>query len=256
MKALLCLVSLICASAALARDTAYQALRTIGTERGQAVLNQVITVQGRGGAPQPGSWKIVLDDASARGGVREIEVAKGKVVSERTPVGAYSGATGVMDFQKLNLDSEGAFAIAQKEASKSHLGFDSIDYTLRSGEAGKPPVWVLRLVDANHKTTGTIHIAADTGAIVRSDLYGRQSDRVFVQDQPAERTRADDDRVTVRDVDHDPADDEVEYVDDGHGGRLRVGHRINKALHEAGATLEQFITGKRTIDRKYRDEDR
>src|SRR2546425_5296953 len=107
-------------SACLAGESAYQALRVVGNERGQDVLNHVIEVQGRNGAPQPSVWKIVFDEPSARGGVREVEVAKGKIVSERTPVRTYSGTSegAVMDFHKLNLDSEGAFTVAEKEAAK------------------------------------------------------------------------------------------------------------------------------------------
>ena len=34
-------------------DTAYQALRTVGSERGKDVLQHVIEVEGHGGVPQP-----------------------------------------------------------------------------------------------------------------------------------------------------------------------------------------------------------
>src|SRR5436309_593660 len=117
-------------AAAFGRDSAYQALRSLGAERGRDQLNRVIEVQGRSGAPQPNSWKIVLDDPAARGGVREIEVKKGAIVSERTPVRNYSGTgeSALMDFKKLNLDSEGAFTVANREALKAHIGFDTVDY--------------------------------------------------------------------------------------------------------------------------------
>ncbi len=243
MKIASSLVVLLCASTvSLARDTAYQALRAVGTERGQEILNHVIEVDGRAGAPQPKAWRIVLEDQAARGGVRELEVINGKVAAERTPVNANTGAVNVMDFQKLNLDSAGAFTIAEKEASKAHVGFDSADYTLRSGDEGRSPVWVVQLLDQSHHTVGTMHIAADTGALVRSDLYGRQGGAPVVHDiGPDEHVAAD---TTIEDTGD---------TDEDHP-RLRVGHRINKALHQAGATLEEFFTGKRTIDRKYRDD--
>src|SRR5437660_1592525 len=94
----------------LGRETAYEALRTVGNAKGQAVLNHVVEVKGRAGNPQPETWKILIDDPAARGGVRELEVAKNQIVSERTPVKSYAGAgeNAVMDFGRLNLDSEGA----------------------------------------------------------------------------------------------------------------------------------------------------
>lgn len=255
MKIVSFLAVLFCGPfAGLASDTAYQALRAVGIQRGQEILNHVLEVQGRNGAPRPASWKILLDDPAARGGVRELEVVDGKVTAERTPIGATTAAGGAMDFQKLNLDSEGAFKIAEKEASKAHLGFDQIDFTLRSGEAGRPPVWILQLTDTAHHVVGTMNLSADSGAVVRSDLYGSQRAPV-VSEAPEERVPVDrePDRVVVHD-EPAPAESEDDYVNDANGHRLRVGHRINKALHEAGATLEEFFTGQRTIDRKYRDE--
>ena len=61
-----------------AADTAYNALRVLGKRDGQDILNHVIEVRGKGGTPQPTVWKIVIDDPHARGGVREVEVEKGK----------------------------------------------------------------------------------------------------------------------------------------------------------------------------------
>ena len=85
------IVALLLPLAASGRETAYQALRTVGAERSQALLNSVIEVKGRNGAPQPTAWTILLNDPMARGGVREIEVSKGHIIAERTPVKVYSG---------------------------------------------------------------------------------------------------------------------------------------------------------------------
>jgi hypothetical protein len=237
-----------------AADSAYKALRVVGTERGQDVLNHVIEVQGRGGTPQPTLWKVVLDDAAARGGVRELEVTKGKIASEHTPVRTYSGssADAVMDFHKLNLDSEGAFTVIEKEASKAHLSFDSVDYTLRSGDnANSAPVWVVQLLDTDHHAVGTMKIAADTGAIVKSDLYGRRApDSTAPLERPKPREIVEEQRTVV--VEDRPLRDEPDRVvddstaDEGddvpHKG---VGHKIKQVFKDAGASLEGFFTGKR-----------
>jgi hypothetical protein len=236
-------------AAAYAQKSAYQALRAFGAERGQEQLNKVIEVQGRNGAPQPSTWKIVLDDPSARGGVREVEVRNGRVISERTPVRDYSGAgaNAIMDFQKLNLDSPGAFTIANREAKKGGVGFDKVDYTLRIGDESATPVWILQLLDDRDQQVGRLHIGADTGTVLRRDGFGRRG-RVTDEDYISEERD-----VAVRDRprgrDHAYEDDEEEYEN-----RRGVKYRIKKAFVGAGATLEEFFTGKRTIDRKYRDD--
>jgi len=115
------------ASAAFAQEnqTAYEALRVVGNNLNRDYVSHVISVTGVRGNPQPETWKILVEDQRARGGVREIEVANGRIVSERTPVrtvvGSAEGAT--VNTSRLNLDSSGAYAVASHTAEKSNAIF-------------------------------------------------------------------------------------------------------------------------------------
>src|SRR5215470_308943 len=102
-----------------AQDTAYKALRTVGAQRGEKALNQVIAISGQSGRPQPVDWRIDLDDPAARGGVRELDIVSGRITSERTPVHPSQAGSKPIDLTKLNLDSDGAFRTAEKEASRN-----------------------------------------------------------------------------------------------------------------------------------------
>lgn len=221
---------------AFGRDTAYKALRTLGNERSQSVLNRVIEVKGRGGTPQPATWKIVLDDSAARGGVREFEVENGRIASERTPVKAYSGSSegAVMNFQKLNLDSQGAFTVAEQEATRARVGFDSVDYILRTDDESRSPVWILRLLDSSQRNVGTIRISADDGRVLfREGFSGRQT---APSEEPPPRPSRDADEY------------EAERNPNG------VGHKIKRGFLKAGASIEEFFTGGRTLDRQYENQ--
>lgn len=160
--------------AAFGRDTAYQALRTVGAQRSQTFLNNVVEVKGRNGAPQPASWTVLINDPEARGGIREIEVAKAHVVSERTPVKEYSGNSegAALNFGNLNLDSDGAFSVAETEARNANIGFFSADYLLRRGDNGGP-VWTLELLDQDKNSIGAITISAKTGAVISKTFEGK-----------------------------------------------------------------------------------
>lgn len=236
-------------------DTAYQALRTVGGERGKETLNHVIEVEGAGGVPQPNVWRVVLDDPSARGGVRELDVAHGKIVAEHTPVKAYGGsaAGALIDFHKLNLDSAGVFTVAEKEAQKAKLGFDSVDYTLRTGDGpDASPVWVVHMMDTTRHSIGSISVAADSGVIV-SGLSGGPGPVVdagpagAVPPPPPPRTD-----YTVQETDHDnlysasqdptPVRQEDDSDTEDTQG-LRIGHRIKTAILSAGESLKNFVTG-------------
>src|SRR5437773_2749376 len=105
--------------------TAYEALRAVGKNLNRDFVQHVISVSGTNGNPQPETWKILLDDPRARGGVREVEVSNGKIVSERTPLrSSVEGSLGaVIDTAKLNLDSSGASTVARQTAASSRVNF-------------------------------------------------------------------------------------------------------------------------------------
>src|SRR5437764_3315460 len=126
-KCLIALLLLAAPALAEERPTAYEAMRTVGTQLKRDYVNHVIAVAGTNGRPQPETWKILIEDPAARGGVREIEVSNGKIASERTPLrSAVESSLGpIIDTAKLNLDSSGAFTLAQQTATKSHISFDT-----------------------------------------------------------------------------------------------------------------------------------
>jgi hypothetical protein len=240
-------VSIFCVAqlACYGRDTAYQALRVLGKQKNQAVINHVIEVQGHTGSPQPATWKIIVDDPVARAGVREFEIANGRIVVERTPIKPYTGAgeNAVMDLNKLNLDSAGAFTIAEQEASKTRLGFDTVDYVLRRDEEREAPVWVLRLLDSQRRNVGTLYVAADSGTVLRRSGFGEQVAEEQYPPETTERTeRTERTRRTVTE-------------ERGTRDHRSVGHEIDKTLHRIGGSLEEFFTGKRTVDRRFQNED-
>lgn len=162
---------LLLATPAVAREhaTAYEALRVLGSQLGRDHVNRVIAVTGVGGDPQPGTWKIVIDDPRARGGTREVEVAGGRIVSERTPVRGVAGATegATIKTARLNLDSSGAFTVASHTADKSGTQFDTASYTLRTDERGDP-VWIVTLNNRS-RPVGTIYIGANRGTVTRTE---------------------------------------------------------------------------------------
>ena len=141
-------VLLLSVTPALAQEnaTAYEALRVVGTELGRGVVNHVVLITGEKGDPQPAKWKIILEDPDG-GGVRELEVADGKIDSEHRPgrsvAGSAEGAT--IDTTHLNLDSSGAYEIAAHTAELSHANFATADYKLRTDERGEP-TWIVTLL--------------------------------------------------------------------------------------------------------------
>jgi hypothetical protein len=154
---------------AQANPTAYDALRTVGSQLNRDYVNRVVSVTGREGNPQPSTWRILIDDRSAHG-IREVEVRDGRVtsnrMSDRNIVGTAQGAT--INPARLNLDSSGAYEVASRTADSSHVPFAYVNYTLRTNEHGDG-TWIINLQNQQHRPVGTIYIGANKGTVTRTE---------------------------------------------------------------------------------------
>jgi len=163
---LLLLATPVCAQE---KATAYEALRIVGTQFGRGALNHVVSITGVKGDPQPERWRVTLEDPERRG-VRELEIADGKIDSDERPDRSVAGSTegATIQVSRLNLDSSGAFAVASHIADTSHAQFATADYTLRTDERGEP-IWIVTLLNRSSHPVGTIHIGATRGTVKRTE---------------------------------------------------------------------------------------
>lgn len=194
MKIALCAVLLLAAQlAGIAAEsggaTAYTALRLVGKQAGEDALNRVVEVRGRYGAPEPEVWKVTLDEPSARGGLRELDVEHGKITGEKTPVARQ--VSGKINFNQLNLDSEGVFTVVNGEMEKAGIMFSRADYLLKSNSAKGDPVWHIDVFNGAGSRVGAFEVAADSGKILEQNLQPKPvksapgaSDHDYVQATP------------------------------------------------------------------------
>ena len=163
---------LLSASAVFAQTnpTAYDALRTVGNQVNRDFVNRVVSVAGVDGNPQPSTWRILIDDPNAHGGIREVEVTDGHITSNRVTsrnvAGTSQGAT--INPARLNLDSSGAYEVASRTADSSHVPFALVSYTLRTNERGDA-TWIVTLHNQNRRPVGTIYIGANKGTVTRTE---------------------------------------------------------------------------------------
>jgi hypothetical protein len=233
----LLLALLISTAPALAQEsqTAYEALRVVGTQLKRDYVNHIISVTGVNGDPQPQVWKILIDDPSARGGIREIEVENGRVFSERTPVRSAVGPAigAIIDTERLNLDSSGAYAVARHTAESSDTVFSTANYTLRNDERGNP-VWIVSLQTDSGESLGTIHIGTNHGSVTRVEgmFSGGNRKRIVTQSQETE--------------DAEDADEDAD--DDGIKARIKrvfreTGEETKRIFHNVRRSFADFIRG-------------
>ncbi|MEP6810926.1 MAG: hypothetical protein ABI992_11840, partial [Chthoniobacterales bacterium] len=121
-KIVFAVVLVVSTAQAAQQATAYDALVTVGNQFSHAALKHLISVTGTHGDPQPTQWTILITDRKAPGGVREIQVADGRIVSNQAASGHVTGSAegATINTAQLNLDSDGAFTVANYTADRSH----------------------------------------------------------------------------------------------------------------------------------------
>jgi hypothetical protein len=261
-----------------AQDTAYKALRTIGTQRSEKALGQVVAISGQSGRPQPVDWRISLSDPQARGGVRELDIVSGQISSERTPARPEVGGTNPIDLTKLNVDSDGAFHTAEQEASRNQVGFDSVNYRLAMDANGQP-VWTLELFDYEQRPVGKVRIAASNNTLLSATDWvqernsgplaqrSHQLDEEVLAGPPPPTSAPDHPGADYRQRDdrdrhHDSSiEDSVEHLSAGERANRfgasvvnfgrSVAHRTTRIFQTVGGWFQEKFTGRNTIDPKH-----
>jgi len=170
-----------------AQVTAYAALRTVGSSRGEKVLSQVLAVSGEGSSAQPSRWKVWIDDPAARGGVRELEISGNQITSERTPVKSEWAGGKDMDLAHLNLDSDGAYQVATQEAKKKGIEFSKTQFQLAVDRDTGKPGWTVQMADAKDQRVGAVRVNADSGTTV-SSVWGPDAPNLLAHHQTEENS--------------------------------------------------------------------
>lgn len=173
MKSLLLL--LLCAGPLAAQQTAQPAtaIEALSAYKNYSARDKVtglVEMRGTGGLPTPAAWSIVLFDPRSGTRLSTIQV-RGSQVTERGPSKEFypeREPTGFFEMGRVEVDCAGAFRIAEREAKRAMVGFDTIDYVLRARELSEEPVWILTLRTAAGKTAGTVSLSAGSGKTLRT----------------------------------------------------------------------------------------
>jgi hypothetical protein len=230
---------LVAATARADAGTAYLALKAAQT--GADSSAKLIELTGERGEPQPQEWKVVLSDPTARGGIREIVASGDVIVSQRTPVKGYAGvgAEPAIALGRLNVDSDRAFEIANKQAIARRIGFSWVDYILRANAEGGAPLWILRLYNNMGSRVGVVQISAENGSIIVPLEVS--------EPPPTEYAEQFSDSSTGRSI-------------GGFLGRVggtleNVGKSVKDTTLRTVGNVQEFLTGERTIGPKDEDEE-
>jgi hypothetical protein len=229
-------VLVLLAGAAGARAAGGQAYSAVRTAQQVASSGSLVSLSGDRGEPQPSAWTLIFSDPQARGGVREVEVANGEVISQRTPLRGYTDATAQPPIQitRLKVDSDEAFQIANRQAKAKHIGFHWIDYSMRANNVDGTPLWILRLYDYMGAQVGIIEISAENGTIV----------------MPLQVASTRSDETTTRFEETGTGQRVGGVIGTVTGAVEKAGTTAKDATLRAVGTVQEVLTGERTIGPK------
>jgi len=158
-----------------------------------------------------------------------------RIASERTPVRPAVGPSigAIINTERLNLDSSGAYTVARHTAERSDTVFSTANYTLRNDERGNP-VWIVSLQTDSNESLGTIYIGANHGSVTRVEgmFSGGNRKRMVTQSQETE----------------DAEDADEDSDDDGIKARIKRVFRetrdeTKRIFHNVRRSFADFIRG-------------
>ena len=157
--------------------TARVALDRVAARHGAALIENIVEMKGRRGQSQPREWWIVVRDERSRSRLRTMWVGDVRATDEGENKEFYPKILplGFIAEKKLKIDSPAAFNILIREATAARIGFDSVDYKLRSKEFSDDPVWSLTANDAKGNVVGKVLLSGFDGRIYRTVWYYRQA---------------------------------------------------------------------------------
>ncbi len=170
--------------------SALTTLRGFARERGDEEASRIVGVVGFFGQDQPGQWLLLQKDVKVPNLLHEYAIRNGRLVAQRQfwrdPKQDMPSIPIVIS--QIAIDSTAAFRLADQQAKRAGVGFDSIHYQLRCRDLRNEPIWVLNLVDSLQKSVGVLYISALTGETLRSAWYRTGTTTSNTSPQPSAPT--------------------------------------------------------------------
>ena len=152
-------------------------LKKIYTQYGQYFADKIVELRGVKGQSQPREWKIVVHDERSQRRLRTVIISGDRIRDEGETLNYYPDnlPIGFASSAKIKIDSVKAFNILIKEARAARIGFNYVDYKLRSLEFGDEPVWALSAMSEKGILLGQVILSAFDANVFRTVWYYRGS---------------------------------------------------------------------------------
>ena len=167
-------------AALAAEPTAFELIKEGNRHVGEEAKGRVVQIRSEKsiGSLMPNIWYVVYYDPDATAKATEVKFAAGTKVSVKRPARILEPITRShreLAREKLKIDSDKAIQIAKSDPLLKNVTLTNTEMRLERGE-GEQPVWKVKLWAAKIRkpsetvNIGEIHISAEDGKVVKSDL--------------------------------------------------------------------------------------
>ena len=163
-----------------AEPTAFELIKEGNRHVGEEAKGRVVQIRSEKSisSMMPNIWYVVYYDPDATAKATEVKFAAGTKVSVKRPARILEPITRShreLAREKLKIDSDKAIQIAKSDPLLKNVTLTNTEMRLERGE-GDQPVWKVKLWAAKIRkpsetvNIGEIHISAEDGKVVKSDL--------------------------------------------------------------------------------------
>ena len=220
----------------------------------------IARLSARSGKPSPEAWTIVVHDAKAPKGIRELTVSSGTVTASRTKseLALKLEKTDVIGLDGIRIDSDQVAELTAGYASANQMVPAAFDYDLRKEGEDAAPLWTVAALDQAGTQLGTIVVAANTGAVIshegfaqapeQRDLTNEVATNEVATVEPTAEQTSEVEEPAESDAPEKPvAKSQSTRKKTASSGSSR--RKKPSVFRRVGGHLQKFFTGKNTIGR-------
>ena len=161
--------------ASLSAQTAAKAVGVVQQQYGKVYGDRLVAVTGENGGPQPKEWHLFAYDLKQPTLISHFVVSGGKIVNAAMldAQRSKSWAAPTIGWNRVKVDTEQVFKIADATARAATVGFNSIGYRLMADRASGIPVYQIELTDAAGKPVGNLKIDGVQGRVLSQSWRGQ-----------------------------------------------------------------------------------
>jgi hypothetical protein len=126
--------------------------------------------------PNPDLWYLTVRSNAPEGGMHELTMASGQVISDKPSLGIrqiFSNASPI-DIERVEVDSTEIFNIAQGHAAAAGKVIGSVSFALKQAGSATVPLWSVWCYAPDGSYQGEMEFLASDGSLISNSAFSNR----------------------------------------------------------------------------------